>query len=184
MRVLVAASILALAACQPKAEEAAAVAPAPAAEPAPQFMSSAVPFKANSKPAEDVTGNIRLTAMSATGPDDQPSMKLESDKGHALETNLVPGGNVGARNIDWTGVFGDVVDVDDATPSGQSILDIHAVAASTGASLCGAEKTGYLAVAFPITGPSGDYMGIAAFKGDKWPATTKELCGVFTYVPG
>lgn len=184
MRLLLAASLLVLAACQPKVEEAAAPAPA-AAEPPPQFVSSAVPFSARSDAAKQTTGDIRLTALSATDANDTPSMKLESDKGHVVETDLVPNGGAAARNIDWTGVFGDVVDVDDTTPGGQSILDIHAVATSSGPDLCGADKASHLAVAFPVTGPSGDYMGIAAFKGGKWPpASVRDLCGVFTFSPG
>lgn len=194
MRVLLFASLIALCACQPKAEEAAAPAAAsgdpPAAMSQPPAATNPVRFDAKSKEAVDLTGAIHLTAIAPTGPDDQPSMKLEAEKGFVYETNLVPGGATTARHIDWTGVFGQVVDPDDTLPNGSPILDIHAISAETvppnapKGGYCGKDKTLALAVAFPIGVMNGSYMGIAAFKGDKWPPKDESaLCGVFNYSP-
>ncbi len=187
MRLALGLAVLALAACQPAAKEAAApaaepIVPAPSIGPAPppQFKSTAVRFDAKSKNATALTGFINLTALSATGPTDTASMHLDAEKGQSYDTDIIANGALAARHIDWTGVFGQVVDVDD------QVLDIHAVTAETAGpgGYCGKDKTFALAVAFPIGVMNGAYMGIAAFKGDKWPPKDEsQLCGVFNYSP-
>ena len=74
------------------------------------------------------------------------------------------------------------------TPVDVPSVDVHAIKLETVSAkaphggFCGKEKTGFLAMAIPITTPSGLSMAIAAFKGDHWPPKDGGgLCGVYTY---
>jgi hypothetical protein len=201
MRLVLLAAAFALAACQP-AEPPAAPDAAPAAgagetgqdEPgAPQapggVAMTPVTFEAMSKTAESFTGAITLTAVSPVGPNAAPTMILETANGQRYETELVPGGAAQASVVDWASVFNTAVDLSGEPASASPSVDIHVVNAETvpetapNGGFCGKTKTFALAIAAPIEGAGGRYLGLAAFSGDQWPPKeATQLCGTFNYI--
>jgi hypothetical protein len=198
-------SILALAACQPGTDKAKAAAnadartqaeakaEAPAAAPAadgqPQLVSQAVSFDPLSKTAESVTGALSLSILPPSTPDAPPMTRMTASNGSVYETALVPGGAETARDVDWSSIFSTRISFEPNAPADVPSVDLHAVKSETIApkapngGFCGKEKTGFLAMAIPITLPGGGLaMSIAAFKGDAWPPKdATALCGVYTY---
>jgi hypothetical protein len=197
------ASFLALAACQPKSDVAKAIdakakeqagARAEAASPlAPagesKLVSNAVSFDPLSKTAEAVTGALSLTILPPSTPDAAPMTRMTASNGTVYETALVPGGAENAAGVDWSSIFSTKISFEPTAPADVPSVDLHAVKSETIApkapngGFCGKEKTGFIAMAIPITLPGGGLaMSIAAFKGDAWPPKDPTaLCGVYTY---
>jgi hypothetical protein len=202
--IILSASILALAACQPKTDVAKAIdakareqaqakaeaAPPPAApDGQTQMVSQAVSFDPLSKTAESVTGALSLSIQPAATPDAPPMTRMTASNGTAYETELVPGGAENAKDLNWSTIFSARISFEPNAPADVPSVDLHAVKSETIAAkapnggFCGKEKTRYIAMAIPITMPGGGIaMSIAAFKGDAWPPKDpKALCGVYTY---
>lgn len=200
--VLFAASMLALAACQPKetaatsaaAKEAAqaeasgqdaAGAPSP-----PQPAAKPVSFDAFSKTAEAVTGPIKLTPLGQVGPNSAPAMRISAANASLYETTLVPDAAENAKSVDWSKVFSAKISFDPAAPADVPSVELHQVNVETispdapNGGFCGKDKTDYIAIASPVPQPGGQgsMLSIAAFKGAAWPPKdTSGLCGVYNY---
>ena len=153
-----------------------------------QVAVKAVSFDPLSKTAESVTGALSLTALPQAGPNAMPTTRMETSNGTIYETELIPGGAEQARTVDWSKLFGVTISFEASAPVDVPSLDLHQInretisAKAPHGGFCGKEKTAFLALAIPITTPSGISMAIAAFKGDHWPPKDASgLCGVYTY---
>lgn len=197
MRLMFAASFLImLAACggptqtaEPTPEEMGQDEPGAPMEPAPDPRP--VTFAAMSKTAEAFTGAITLSVEPRSGPNAAPRMKMVGANGLTFITELLPGAAEQATVINWKEVFGeDVVVSGDAPPGGPSI-DMHSVVqedvpnTALNGGFCGKdEPTSFIAMATGLGSAGGQYMSIAAFKGNAWPpASADVLCGTFNYIP-
>jgi hypothetical protein len=197
---VLAAALLALAACQPKdaatkASEKADKAAGAMGQDAPNATAPTpvavkpVSFDPQSKTAEAVTGAISLAVLPQAGPNSAPSTRLGTSNGSVYETELIPGGaEQAAKAIDWSKVFGTTISFDPKAPADIPSVDLHSINLETispkapNGGFCGKDKTGFIAMAIPITTPTGVTMSIAAFKGDVWPPKDASgLCGVYTY---
>ena len=209
LMMLAAATVLgagALSACQPKTDVASKPAEAKPAEakldpkagaigqvapnpnaPTPVAV-KAVRFDPLSPTAEAVTGALSLSLLPQADPNAAPTTRMQTSNGTVYETELIPAGAEAARAVDWSKVFGAKISFDANAPVDVPSVDVHAIKLETVSAkaphggFCGKEKTGFLAMAIPITTPSGLSMAIAAFKGDHWPPKDGGgLCGVYTY---
>ena len=157
--------------------------------PAPvQVAVRATSFDPLSKTAESVTGALSLTALPQAGPNAAPTTRMQTSNGTVYETELVPGGAEQATAVDWSKLFGTKVSFEPNAPVDVPSVDLHSInhetisAKAPHGGFCGKEKTGFLAMAIPISTPTGVIMAIAAFKGDHWPTKAASgLCGVYTY---
>ena len=189
MRIVIAAAVLALAACQPAdktADEARAreemgqddpdapFAPAPAGPPRT--------YEAMSKTAMSFTpGVLILTPTQQKSENLPPGMVFAFGNGIIYETTSMPGGAVqGDRPFDWTNVIIDPAGPVDASKIEMFSVDKEAVppdAANGG--LCA--KTSFLAT-YVVRSPGAEDITIAAFQGDQWPPREETaLCGTFSY---
>lgn len=197
MRLMFAASFLImLAACggptqtaEPTPEEMGQDEPGAPMEPTP--APRPVTFAAMSKTAEAFTGAITLSVEPRSGPNAAPRMKMVGANGLTFITELLPGAAEQATVINWKEIFGeDVVVSGDAPPGGPSI-DMHSVVqedvptTAANGGFCGKDTpTSFIAMATGLGPSGGQYMSIAAFKGNAWPpASADVLCGTFNYTP-
>ena len=192
--ILTAASLVALAACQPetkRAEESAAVEPTPEElgqddpsvvfEPAP--VGPPKVYEAMSKTAMSFTpGKLTITPTPQSGVNMPPGATFAFENGIRYETVMVPGGaGMGDPVYDWKSVF----------PNASGTVDVGAVEMYTvegetvpptapNGGLC--EKPFIFAV-YPHTDSQGEVITIAAFTGNGWPPENPEkaLCGTFSY---
>ena len=191
MRILIlaAASLLALAACQPETkptqESAAAPTPEEMGQDDPSIPFEPAPvgpprtYEAMSKTAMSFTpGKLTIT------PTPQQSINLPSgatfafENGLKYETVMVPGGaGMGDPVYDWKGVF----------PSADvSMIEMYTVEGETippglpNGGLC--EKPFIFGV-YPQTDAQGEVITIAVFTGNGWPPEKPDtaLCGTFSY---
>jgi hypothetical protein len=190
MRITIAATVLALAACEPakQAEEAAA----PAAEeitagdPASSFMPAPAgpprTYEAMSKTAMSFTpGVLILTPTEQRHENLPPGMVFAFGNGIIYETTSMPGGALqGEKPFDWTNVM-----IDPAGPIDSSAVEIYSVDKQTvppdapNGGLC--TKASFLAT-YIVRSPGAEDITIAAFQGDQWPPKEETaLCGTFTY---
>ena len=192
--ILTAASLFALAACQPEtkpAEESAAV------QPTPEELGQddpGVPFEPAPVGPPKTYEAMSKTAMSFTpgkltiAPTPQQSINLPAgatfafENGIRYETVMVPGGaGMGDPVYDWKGVFPnasgavDVGDVEMYTVEGETIP-----ATAPNGGLC--EKPFIFAV-YPHADSQGEVITIAVFTGNGWPPENPDtaLCGTFSY---
>lgn len=195
MRILIlAASLFALAACQPEtkpAQESAAAQPTPEElgqddpdipfEPAP--VGPPKTYEAMSKTAMSFTpGKLTVT------PVPQQSINLPSgatfsfENGLKYETVMVPGGaGMGDPVYDWKDVFPnasgavDVGDIEMYTVEGETIPQ-----GLPNGGLC--EKPFIFGV-YPHTDSQGEVITVAVFTGNGWPPEKPDtaLCGTFSY---
>lgn len=190
MRVVVAAVLLVLGACQPAAE--APKEPTPEElgqdEPGPFVPAPVGPpktYEAFSKTAMSFTPGV-LTVT----PTPQASINLPEGavfafgNGIILKTMLMPGGaeqGDPAKQPKWAELFND--------PSGAPVdggrvmmysVDVETVPPGTpNGGFCA--KTSFLAT-FTVDSATAEDMTIAAFQGDEWPPKDETaLCGTFTY---
>jgi len=175
---------LALAACQPEAEQAAAPTPDELGQdepgaPLPEVDTTPVAWDAMSKTAEAFTGPITLAKLPFTGPNDTESIRIEAANGIVYEADLIPG-TAGDTSVDWGAIL--------AVPEGQAPppVSIYAVARETvpegapNGGLC--DRTFALAIANLDRDGVGETMTIAAFSGETWPPVDETaLCGTFGY---
>ena len=153
-----------------------------------QVAVRATSFDPLSKTAESVTGALSLTALPQAGPNAAPTTRMQTSNGTVYETELIPGGAEQATAVDWSKLFGTKVSFEPNAPVDVPSVDLHSInretisAKAPHGGFCGKEKTGFLAMAIPISTPTGVIMAIAAFKGDRWPPKDGSgLCGVYTY---
>lgn len=196
MRILIlaAASLLALAACQPEtkpAEESAAVAPTPEEmgqdDPSVPFTPAAVgeprTYDATSKTAMSFTpGTLTVT------PTPQPSANMPSgavfafSSGYRLETTSMPGGATqGEKPFDFKPFFIDTT----GAPIDVAKIEMYAIdnetipANAPNGGFC--EKTAFIAT-YVVKSPGAEDLTVAAFAGDQWPPKDETaLCGTFMY---
>lgn len=176
--------IAGLAACQPVPEQAAQAASPASAEAGPATRATVFPVHSDM----GVTGDISLSVKPMTDPNAPPSMMMEMATGVVLETDLLPGAAAQATDIDWSRLFQSEVFIGDNPPPLAVTVDVHKVVtetvpnAATKGGFCGAEPTGFIAMAAGVKSGDKDLIAIAAFKSDVWPpASPPHLCGVFTY---
>lgn len=179
--------MIGLAACQPVP----AAAPEQPAQNAPASAEATPATRATVFPVHSdmgVTGDISLSVKPMTDPNAPPSMMMEMATGVVLETDLLPGAAAQATDIDWSRLFQSDVFVGDNPPPMAVTVDIHKVVtetvpnAATKGGFCGAEPTGFIAMAAGVKSGDQDLIAIAAFKSDVWPPVSPpHLCGVFTY---
>ncbi|HOY78117.1 MAG TPA: hypothetical protein PLN33_09940 [Hyphomonadaceae bacterium] len=191
---LVSASLMVLAACQPETKPASETA---AAQPTPEEMGQDDPsvvfepapvgppktYEAMSKTAMSFTpGKLTVT------PTPQQSINLPSgatfafENGIRYETVMVPGGaGMGDPVYDWKGVFPNAsgtVDVGD--------IEMYTVEAETippGTPNGGLCDKPFIFAVYPHIDSQGEVITIAAFTGDGWPPEKPDtaLCGTFSY---
>jgi hypothetical protein len=173
---------------KPAADATAPKPDADAAPPATPIAVKPVSFDPLSKTAEAVTGALSLSVLPQPGPKGGPATRMEASNGTVYETELIPRGAEEATTVDWSALFGTKISFEPNAPADIPSVDLHAISAETvsakapNGGFCGKEKTRYIAMAVPITTPTGITMSIAAFKGEAWPPTaTTALCGVYTY---
>ena len=192
--VLAAASMMALAACQPEtkpAEETAAVEPTaeelgqddPSVvfEPAPVGRPKI--YEAMSNTAMSFTpGKLTVTPTPQSSVNMPPGATFAFENGIRYETVIVPGGaGMGDPVYDWNAPFPsasgkvEAGDVEMYTVEGETIP-----AGAPNGGLC--EKP-YIFVVYPHTDSQGEVITIAAFTGTGWPPENPEtaLCGTFSY---
>ncbi len=153
-------------------------------EPDPQR--NAVTFEPMSNTAQAFTGAITLEALPRVGPNAPPRMKLTGANGLTYVTELAPG--MEQEGVDWSVLFGAPIDV--TSRNNITSVDIHFVdeetapASAVNGGFCGRTPTYAIAMATPIEGAGGSYVGIAAFSGQQWPpADETALCGIYNYLP-
>lgn len=158
----------------------------PNAPPSPDPEIAPVTFEAMSRTAESFTGAITLEALPRVGPNAAPRMKLTAANGLTYVTELVPGGEL--QGIDWSILFG--APIDPSNRSSLTSVDVHVVQEETvppgltNGGLCGQDGVFAIAMAMPIEGAGGSYIGVAAFSGDVWPPESEAaLCGIYNYLP-
>ncbi|MDP3493789.1 MAG: hypothetical protein Q8R82_11785 [Hyphomonadaceae bacterium] len=196
MRALIvaAASVIALAACQPEtkpAEESAAVDPTaeelgqddPSVvfEPAP--VGPPKIYEAMSNTAMSFTpGKLTVTPTPQSGVNMPPGATFAFENGIRYETVMAPGGaGMGDPVYDWNGPFPgasgkvEAGDVEMYTVEGETIP-----AGTPNGGLC--DKP-YIFAVYPHTDSQGEVITIAAFTGTGWPPENPEtaLCGTFSY---
>lgn len=188
--ILTAASLFALAACQPEtkpAEESAAAQPTleelgqddPSVpfEPAP--VGPPKTYEAMSKTAMSFTpGKLTVTPVPRQSINLPSGATFAFENGIQYETVMVPGGaGMGDPAYDWKSVFpnADVGEIEMYTVEGETIP-----AGTPNGGLC--EKPFIFAV-YPHTDSQGEVITIAAFTGDGWPPEKPDtaLCGTFSY---
>ena len=196
MRILIltAASLIALAACQPEtkpAEESAAVAPTPEEmgqdDPSVPFMPAAVgearTYDATSKTAMSFTpGTLTVTPTPQTGPNTPSGATFSFSSGYLLETVSMPGAAVqGETPFDFKPFFIDTT----GAPIDAARIEMYAInnetipANAPNGGFC--EKTSFIAT-YVVKSPGAEDMTIAAFTGDRWPPKDETaLCGTFMY---
>ena len=189
MRIVIAAAVVALAACQPagKAADEAGVreemgqddpdapfTPAPVGQPRT--------YEAMSRTAMSFTpGVFILTPTQQRHENLPPGMVFAFGNGIIYETTSMPGGAVqGDKTFDWTNVM-----IDPGGPADASQVEMYAVDKETvppdapNGGLC--TKTSFLAT-YVVRSPGAEDITIAAFQGDQWPPKEETaLCGTFTY---
>ena len=190
MRFVLAAAVLALAACEPvkTAEEARAPTPEesgqddPGAAFTPALVNPPRTYEAYSKTAMSFTPGV-LTVT----PTPQRSANLPSGavfafgNGIIYETTLMPGAATeGAKAFDWTSVV-----IDPSGPTDVSKIEMYSVDKETippGTPNGGLCKTASFLATYIVRSPGAEDMTIAAFEGDQWPPKDEAaLCGTFTY---
>jgi hypothetical protein len=190
MRLLIPATILALAACEPAkpAEEATApreeITPG---DPASSFMPPPVDpprtYEAYSKTAMSFTpGVLTLTQTPQKSENTAPGAVFAFGNGIIYETTSIPGGATqGATPPDWSKIFVDT----SGAPIDASQVQMHSVDKETvppgtpNGGFCA--KTSFLAT-YTVRSPGAEDLTIAAFQGDQWPPKDETaLCGTFTY---
>lgn len=191
MRVVVAAVLLVLGACQPAAE-------APK-EPTPEEMGQddpSVPFEpapvvpaktyeAFSKTAMSFTpGVLTVTPTPQASPNLPEGAVFAFGNGISYKTTLMPGGAEQGdltKQPDWKSLFNDL----SGAPFDVAKIQMYSVDGETvppgtpNGGFCA--KTSFLATYYVGTDTSEDLI-IAAFQGDEWPPKDETaLCGTFTY---
>jgi hypothetical protein len=198
MRIAIAAVLLALTACGPSPEKAAADKEAAEAKQREEMgqddpnipFNPAPPgpprtYEAYSKTAMSFTpGVLTLTPTAQKSENLPPGAVFAFGNGYILETTEEPGGSTmgpSGRATNWQNVFVD--------PSGAEIdimaINMYSVDKETippgtpNGGFC--KKTDFLAT-YTVKSPGAEDMTIAAFETDVWPpADEKALCGTFTY---
>lgn len=152
----------------------------------PDPAMTSVTFEPMSRTAEAFTGAITLESQPRVGPNAPPRMKLTTATGLTYITELSPGAE--QQGVDWGILFNAPIDVSSRTS--MTSVDLHIVQEETGTAnapnggLCGATPVFAIAMATPIDGPGGSYVGLAAFSGSQWPPTEEAaLCGIYNYLP-
>lgn len=188
--ILVSASLLALAACQPETKPAQETA---AAQPTPEEMGQddpSVPFEPAPVGPPKTYEAMSKTAMSFTPgkltvtPVPQQSINLPSgatfafENGIKYETVMVPGGaGMGDPVYDWKGIFpnADVGDIEMYTVEAETI--------PPGTPYGGLCEKPYIFAVYPHTDSQGEVITIAGFTGNGWPPEKPDtaLCGTFSY---
>lgn len=190
---LAAASLLALAACQPdtkKAEEAKAEAmgqDSPNAPFVPAPVGPATKWEAMSKTAMSFTpGKITLTPTPQKSENLPGGMIFAAENGLTYETTLNPGGATqggDANKVKWDDVF--IVPGGKVDPEKIVLYDVDKETVPPGLTnggLC--KKTSFIATYTAPDAASGEVLTIAAFEGDQWPpASDTAFCGNFAYTP-
>ncbi|HEX5007026.1 MAG TPA: hypothetical protein VFV70_07930 [Hyphomonadaceae bacterium] len=191
MRIVIAAAILALSACEPAkpaGEAAAPAAPGEAGNANPGASSMPAPvgptrtYEAMSKTAMSVTPGVLIMTPTQQKSENLPAgMVFAFGNGIIYETTSMPGGAAqGERPFDWTKVM-----IDPSGPVEASRVEMFAVDRETvppdapNGGLCA--KTSFLAT-YIVRTPGAEDITIAAFQGDQWPPKDEAaLCGTFTY---
>lgn len=193
---LAAASLLALAACQPEtkpASETAATTPEPTLEelgqddPSVPFEPAAVgpprTYEAMSKTAMSFTpGVLTLTPTPQASPNLPSGAVFAFGIGYTLKTTSMPGGaEQGARPFDFKPFIIDP----SGTPIDVSKIEMYSVDEENvpqnapNGGFC--DRTSFLAT-YTVRSPGAEDMTIVAFSGDVWPPKDASvLCGTFTY---
>lgn len=192
--VILAATALALAACQPEtkpAEESAAVAPTAEEmgqdDPSVPFVPAEVgppqTYEAFSKTAMSFTpGVLTLTPTKQQSPNLPPGAVFAFGNGYILETTEMPrGAEMGEKPFDFKPFIIDA----SGTPVDVAQIRMYSVdketvpAGSRNGGFC--EKTSFLAT-YIVRSPGAEDLTVVPFSGDTWPpkdATT--VCGTFLY---
>ena len=191
MRIVIAAAILALAACEPAKPAEEAAAPAASSEaveggPASSFMPAPVgpprTYEAMSKTAMSFTPGVLIMTPTQQKSENLPAgMVFAFGNGIIYETTSMPGGAVqGEKPFDWTKVM-----IDPAGPVDVSKVEMFSIDRETvppdapNGGLCA--KTSFLAT-YVVRSSGAEDITIAAFQGDMWPPKEETaLCGTFTY---
>jgi hypothetical protein len=191
MRIIIAAAVLSLAACEPAKLAEEATAPAGPAEVAPgDPASSFIPapagpprtYEAMSKTAMSFTpGVFILTPTQQKSENLPPGMVFAFGNGIIYETTSMPGGAMqGEKPFDWSKVIIDPAGHVDASKVEMYSIDKETVPPDApNGGLC--TKTSFLAT-YIVRSPGAEDITIAAFQGDQWPPKEETaLCGTFTY---
>lgn len=188
MRIVTAAAVLALAACEPAKPAQEATAPAALGETgsAPSSMPAPVgpprTYEATSTTAMSFTpGVLIMTPTTQRQQNLPPGMVFAFGNGIIYETTSMPGGALqGEEPFDWTNAM-----IDRAEPVDVSRVEMFTVDKETvppdapNGGLCA--KTSFLAT-YIVRSPGAEDITIAAFQGDRWPPNDETaLCGTFTY---
>lgn len=197
--VLVAATLAALAACQPETKPASESAAAPEAAPAstPEEMGQDDPdvpfvpaavdppraYEATSKTAMSFTpGTLTVTPTPQTGPNMPAGATFAFGNGYVLETTLMPGGaTYGDKPFDFSPFIIDST----GAPIDPARIVMYSVDKETippdapNGGFC--DKTTSIAT-YSVKSPGAEDLTIVAFRGDQWPPRDDTaLCGTFMY---
>lgn len=192
--VILAATALALAACQPEtkpAEEFAAAAPTleemgqddPSVPFTPAEVAPPRTYEAFSKTAMSFTpGVLTLTPTQQSSPNLPPGAAFAFGNGYILETTEIPGGaEMGATPFDFKPFIIDTTGaLIDLSKVQMYSVDKETVPAGTAnGGFC--EKTTFLAT-YVVRRPGMEDLTIVPFSGDTWPPKDASvLCGTFGY---
>jgi hypothetical protein len=189
MRVVLIASILALAACEPVKPDEEASAPEAAGQDDPVAFTPAPidpprTYEAYSKTAMSFTPGVLTFTPTPQKSENLPSGAIFAfGNGIIYETTLLPGGSTAgpaSMAADWASIF-----IDPSAPIDASKVEMYSVDKETippgtpNGGFC--KATSYLAT-YIVRSPGAEDFAIAAFEGDEWPPKgAAALCGTFTY---
>ncbi len=193
MRLILAATMLALSACQPAPDKAAdeARARAEMGQDDPNVPFNPQPpgpprtYEAMSKTAMSFTpGVLTLTPTAQKSENLPPGAVFAFGNGYTLETTLNPGGAMMGppeQHPKWASIFTDMngAAID---PEKVTLYDVDGELVPKGAVNGGfCKKTSFLAT-YTVKTPGAEDLTIAAFEGDSWPPKdATALCGTFSY---
>jgi hypothetical protein len=140
-------------------------------------------FQPLSKTADAFTGALEISELPRVGPNAAPHFKITSGMGHSWEIEFIAKAATTdkAGSTMWRTLMPNSSAVNIYSVSKEDIKP-----GTTNGGLCGADKTGFLALAESESqAGDGGELQIAAFSGKSWPPTQDRdppLCGTFGYI--
>lgn len=152
-------------------------------------------FEPASNTARGLTGNVSFSLLPMPEGWDSPThpIRMQGENGLTYDLRVVVDGGVNAiGTLDWSEIMMRPIGMEDylnevTEDPGTEVFVFEVIKSSEGEDIPGDSPCmtdRYVALTAQYGGPDKDYLSVAMFGDDSWPATEDRFCGGYSYAPG
>ena len=152
-------------------------------------------FEPASNTARGLTGNVTFSLLPMPEGWDSPThpIRMQGENGLTYDLRVIEDGGVNAiGTLDWSDIMLRPIGMEDylnevTEDPGTVVFVFEVIKSSEGEDIPGDHPCmtdRYVALTAQRGGPDKDYLSVAMFGDEPWPATEDRFCGGYSYAPG